>query len=86
MRIIFGLTLLIVALAADTASAEITYPWCKSSSDGGTNCGFSTLEQCQGGSPGSSAFCSSNPRYQGPPAASPEPNGAAVTGKRRSKR
>ena len=84
MRIIFGLILLIVASA--TASAEIIYPWCKSSADGGTNCGFSTLEQCQGGSPGSSAFCNSNPRYQGPPAANPAPNGAAVTGKRRNKR
>jgi hypothetical protein len=62
-RIFVGLTMLIVASAADTASAEILYPWCKQPAEGGNNCGFSTLEQCQAG--GTGGFCIENPRYQG---------------------
>lgn len=70
MRSIFvGLTMLIAASAADPASAEILYPWCRLSADGGTNCGFSTFEQCQ--SFGKGAFCMKNPNYQEP--ASPAP-------------
>jgi hypothetical protein len=57
------LTILIPAFAADIASAEIQYPWCRQSSDGGTNCGFTTLEQCQSG--GTRAFCIQNSQYQG---------------------
>lgn len=57
------LTLLIGILAGDTASAEIVYPWCKTPPDGGTNCGFTSLEQCRAG--GSGLYCAQNPRFNG---------------------
>jgi hypothetical protein len=56
-----GLVLLAAAAVAGPASAEITYPWCRQSVDGGTNCGFSSLAQCGGG-----AYCIQNPQYQAP--------------------
>lgn len=58
----FACLLLIAAAAAEPAAAEITYPWCRLGTDGGTNCGFSSFEQCGGG-----AYCVQNPQYQGPP-------------------
>ena len=65
MRITFaGLVLLIGVSAAGTASPEILYPWCKLSTDGGTNCGFTSREQCQGGS-SRGGFCVENPAYRG---------------------
>jgi Protein of unknown function (DUF3551) len=71
MRAIFAaLVLLIAAAAADTASAEISYPWCKQSFDGGTNCGFISREQCQAG--GRTGYCVQNPAYTGP-SAGPRP-------------
>jgi hypothetical protein len=75
MRVIlFGLTLLIAASAADTASAEILYPWCRQSADGSINCGFSSQQQCQDTAVGKGAICIENPRYQGPAAASAKKN------------
>ncbi len=41
------------------------YPWCLLSSayEGGQNCGFATLEQCQASRIGIGGFCQSNPDY-----------------------
>jgi hypothetical protein len=62
MRMIGVLALtLAVASEIDVAAAEVLYPWCRHSVDGGTNCGFSTLSQCQGA--GRTAYCMENPRY-----------------------
>ena len=38
-----------ISATATPARAEIEYPWCAvySAKGGGTNCGFSTLEQCR---------------------------------------
>jgi hypothetical protein len=58
---LFALTILTAASVIDRASAEISYPWCRQSVDGATNCGFSSLAQCGGG-----AYCIQNPQYQGP--------------------
>jgi Protein of unknown function (DUF3551) len=57
------LVILIAATTANTASAEISYPWCKLSFDGGTNCGFTSREQCQAG--GRGGYCVENPAYTG---------------------
>ena len=71
MRYIFiGLIMLIAGSAVDTASAEVLYPWCELSGDGGTNCGFSTLQQCRWASSGNGGNCIQNLRYQGPANAS----------------
>jgi hypothetical protein len=62
---LIGLTLLIAVSVADTASAEILYPWCRQSADGSINCGFSSQQQCQDTAVGKGAFCVENPSYRG---------------------
>jgi hypothetical protein len=68
--IAIGLAMLIAASAANTALAEITYPWCRQAADGSVSCGFSSQQQCQDASVGKGAFCLQNPRYQQPAASS----------------
>ena len=83
MRIIIAAGVLIgaVALGGGTSAAQ-TYPWCgeyASDDGGGTNCGFSTLEQCRAAISGNGGMCYQNPFYT---AASREP-GASRARKRR---
>jgi len=40
----------------DTASAD-PYKWCAVQSEGGTNCGFVTVEQCRASISGIGGFC-----------------------------
>src|SRR5580704_15330425 len=66
MRIILAaLSFWLAASAIDTASAEVVYPWCAyyGGKTGGTNCGFSTFQQCLAAIAGNGGNCSSNPRY-----------------------
>lgn len=84
MRSLFAGLVLLTATSADTASAEILYPWCRQPADGGNFCGYSSFQQCLGESTGKGAFCIQNPQYQGPAGAS-KPAGAAATGKRRGR-
>jgi hypothetical protein len=63
-----------VAIAAMAAlarpAAAIEYPWCAqyggADGDGGRNCGFVTLEQCQLTVSGIGGFCERNLFYTGP--------------------
>ena len=59
---------------AACASAEIYYPWCTNygggDDGGGTNCGFSTYEQCMATISGIGGFCDPNPFYS-PPSQNP---------------
>jgi len=51
------------------ASAEIYYPWCANyggRGGGGTNCGWSTYEQCMVTIRGMGGFCDRNPFYTPP--------------------
>ena len=44
--------------------AEIYYPWCANyCCGGGSNCGFSTIEQCRATISGIGGFCDPNPFY-----------------------
>ena len=62
MRILFSVfCVMIAALFLNTPAMATEYPWCRSTVDGGTNCGFSSLQQCGGG-----AYCYENPRYNAP--------------------
>lgn len=55
-----------VLLAATPASAD-PYRWCAQyGRDGGRNCGFVTLQQCQATVSGIGGFCERNPFYTGP--------------------
>ena len=49
------------------AAAEVYRPWCAQyygrGGDGGTNCGFTSFEQCMMTARGAGAFCVQNPWY-----------------------
>jgi hypothetical protein len=54
---------------ATGASAQIYYPWCANyggEEGGGTNCGWSTYEQCMVTIRGMGGFCAPNPFYTPP--------------------
>jgi hypothetical protein len=55
--------------ATSTHAAAQNYPWCAyySGRGGGTNCGFTTYEQCMATVSGIGGFCSINTQYVPPP-------------------
>ena len=58
------------------ASAQIYYPWCANyGSPGGSNCGFSTHEQCMATVSGMGGSCDPNPWYT-PPSRNPSATAA----------
>jgi hypothetical protein len=68
---LFVLGLLGAAIAiVPSAQAQSNYPWCARYGNGfsGTNCGFTTFEQCMETVRGIGGFCQKNDWYQ-PPAA-----------------
>ena len=77
----FGLAL--IAIVGSSAAHAQNYPWCSNFHDGaGTNCGFSTYEQCMATARGSGGYCAPNNLYVPPHAAAPA---AAATHKRRKR-
>ena len=59
----------LVSALATPAQAEPQYPWCAvygMRGDLGTNCGFSTLEQCRATVSGIGGSCEPNQFYKGP--------------------
>ena len=63
------LTLVLLVGLAPPAHANIEYPWCAQygggMGGGGTNCGFTTFEQCRLTLSGNGGFCVQNPFYPG---------------------
>jgi hypothetical protein len=56
----------LTAIAAPSARAEVEYPWCAYYGHFGTqatNCGFTSLRQCQATVSGIGGYCGRNPRY-----------------------
>ena len=65
---LFGLAVLAASLLlAAPASHAAEYPWCAQygSDNDGTNCGFTTFEQCRLTLSGNGGFCVRNPFYSG---------------------
>ena len=61
-----------IAVAASSVAHAQNYPWCSNFHDGaGTNCGFSTYEQCLATAQGSGGYCAPNNLYVAPHAAAP---------------
>jgi len=61
-----------IAVAASSAARAQNYPWCSNFHDGaGTNCGFSSYEQCMATARGSGGYCAPNNLYVAPHAAAP---------------
>jgi len=59
-----------IAIATSGAAHAQNYPWCSNFHDGaGTNCGFSTYEQCMATARGSGGYCAPNNLYVAPQAA-----------------
>ncbi|HEX8808000.1 MAG TPA: DUF3551 domain-containing protein [Xanthobacteraceae bacterium] len=73
MKLLFILAIS-VELAATTPAEAQNYPWCSyhtASGGGGTNCGFTTFQQCLGNVRGIGGFCDRNTQYQPPPGPHP---------------
>ena len=63
-RLVFTMGLLVTS-GIGAHAYEVIYPWCKK--EYGTNCGFSTLAQCQASIIGGTEVCFQNPAYVPPP-------------------
>jgi hypothetical protein len=68
MRImLFLLAIVVVAAGIGTRAQAQNYPWCAQYSGlGGTNCGFTTFEQCMATLAGMGGFCNANTQYVPP--------------------
>jgi hypothetical protein len=74
MRLLLLALTICVGLVGMGRSAEAqNYPWCAyySGRGGGTNCGFTTFQQCLATVRGIGGFCDRNTQYQPPPGPHP---------------
>jgi hypothetical protein len=68
------LTILAGSAALGTPAAAQNYPWCAQYSGlGGTNCGFTTFQQCMATLAGMGGFCNANTQYVPPGGQPPRP-------------
>jgi hypothetical protein len=76
----FAAAVLVVAAAASTRAEAQNYPWCAYYGRGdGTNCGFTTFEQCMATVSGIGGFCNINTQYVPPPGLrAPSPRGPST--------
>jgi len=88
MRIMFlavtTATAAIAFSAPATAQQAALYPWCAQYEEGGTNCGFASLSQCQQALSGNGGFCDQNQNIPAGPLATssipPGPSERTTTG------
>jgi Protein of unknown function (DUF3551) len=67
LSIRFGVLIIAILVAAPMTALAQNWPWCSSFHDGaGTNCGFSTYEQCMATARGSGGNCAPNNLYVAP--------------------
>ena len=71
MKFLLSLLGICLALLTNGTRAEAqNYPWCAiygGFDDGGTNCGFTTLQQCMDTARGMGSLCQPNTQYAPPP-------------------
>ena len=71
LLLMLGLSVCIVGIG--TRAEAQNYPWCayysggRFGGGGGTNCGFTTFQQCLDTVSGIGGFCDRNTQYQPPP-------------------
>jgi hypothetical protein len=69
---VFALLVLSATAAIGTPAEAANYPWCAyygaTIGGGGTNCGFTSFQQCLATVSGIGGYCAENTQYQ-PPAA-----------------
>jgi hypothetical protein len=72
--VLFALSVVAATAVLNTPTKAQNYPWCALYSGGmgggGTNCGFTTFQQCMETARGLGSFCQPNTQYR----QSPEPN------------
>jgi len=62
-RLIVAIVIAAASIASGAGAQD--YPWCSNFADGaGTNCGFSTEQQCQVTVQGSGGYCAQNNTYR----------------------
>src|ERR1700692_3814541 len=71
---LFALGFVACAGGAVSPAAAQNYPWCAYYRIGGTNCGFSTFDQCAAAVSGVGGSCMENSQYQGAAAKSHAPS------------
>jgi len=65
MKILVALSTIAIACAFNTAPAAAQNAFCLRGCDSGySNCGFSTLQQCQASASGLTAWCEANPYFR----------------------
>jgi hypothetical protein len=71
--LLFMLGICVALLSIGTRAEAQNYPWCAyySGKIGGTNCGFTTFQQCMDTAFGLGSFCQPNTQYQPPPGPHP---------------
>jgi hypothetical protein len=72
--ILFTLSIVAVTTVLNTSTKAQNYPWCAyygGKEGGGTNCGFTTFQQCLDTVSGIGGFCNRNTQYEPPPGPHP---------------
>jgi hypothetical protein len=72
--LLFALGVIVGAAAIGGSAHAQNYPWCAEYDGGdtsGTNCGFTTFEQCMATLSGMGGFCNRNTQYVPPPGPHP---------------
>ena len=78
MRLLLMLGVIIGTAALGCSASAQNYPWCAyygggDIGGGGTNCGFTTFEQCMATLSGMGGFCDRNTQYVPPRGTHPGP-------------
>jgi hypothetical protein len=70
--VLFALSVVAATAVLNTPTKAQNYPWCALYSGGmgggGTNCGFTTFQQCMETARGLGSFCQPNTQYRQSPA------------------
>jgi hypothetical protein len=73
LLLMLGISVCVVGI--ETSAKAQNYPWCAyyggRHGGGGTNCGFTTFQQCLDTVSGIGGFCQRNTQYQPPPGPHP---------------
>jgi hypothetical protein len=72
--LLFVLGISVCVVGIGTRAEAQNYPWCAIYSgfdDGGTNCGFTTFQQCMETARGMGSLCQPNTQYVPPPGPHP---------------
>jgi len=72
--LLFSLGICVTVVGIGTRAEAQNYPWCayySGKEGGGTNCGFTTFQQCLATVSGIGGSCNVNTQYQPPPGPHP---------------